>query len=286
MSWGRVGEFRCIQHGRLAAAEGLQHGRLPQKAALGPSFQDISDRLENQSSSLEKTSVKIHHAQVRLKLLHCLWLGKTPDGGHSLLERPDATGGHTVAQVVRLPNSPLALLGVDDQPVVGQKLENSADVDLVLCRRPAGNQNIIHVDKHKIQAEEDFIQKPLERLSSIFESKQHSQKLKKTKRRKHRRFGHILRRHWDLMIAFPEINLGEKLSTGQPGHQVSNVGAGIAIRKSLKVKAVKITAWPPCPIFLPHHMERRSPRTFRPPHNALPLHLLKLLLGCLEFSSI
>ena len=58
----RVSKLSSIQHGRLALLEGLNHVHRPREAARGPSFQNFSERVENESCRFQETSVEIYHA--------------------------------------------------------------------------------------------------------------------------------------------------------------------------------------------------------------------------------
>ena len=94
----------------------------------------------------------------------------------------------------------------------------------------AGNEDVIEIHEDgPLQATENSIHQPLERLRGVLEPEGHPQKLKQTKWRYNSRLGNILVCHWYLMVTADEIDDGEQLGSGGGG------GERLDVRKRIMI---------------------------------------------------
>ena len=78
-----------------------------------------------------------------------------------------------------------------------------------LSFRRTGNQDVVDVHIHKIEAMENFINGTLKSLSSIPKTKRHAQKLEQAERSANDGLRNIICVERNLMICMDKINLGE-----------------------------------------------------------------------------
>ena len=81
----------------------------------------------------------------------------------------------------------------------------------------AGDQDVVDVDESEIQASEDLVHEPLERLCRILKAERHAEELPQTERGDDGRLGDVVCVHWDLVVATNQINLREE-GTSQCRH--------------------------------------------------------------------
>ena len=101
----------------------------------------------------------------------------------------------------------LALGNVDNQTVFLEALEQKSQVVCVSFWVFACYQDVINVNKCKVQTLEDAVHQALKGLCSIFQPKGHSEEFKQTKRCDYGCSGDVLVSDWDLVIASNKVNL-------------------------------------------------------------------------------
>ncbi len=79
-----------------------------------------------------------------------------------------------VAEELEVDNTQYAFRRVHDDSVLFKTGENLSEVNLVLGLVCTGNQYIIDVNVHKLEAMQDLVDEPLKGLSCIPYSKRHS----------------------------------------------------------------------------------------------------------------
>ena len=95
----------------------------------------------------------------------------------------------------------------------------------------AGDQDVVDVDESEIQASEDLVHEPLERLCRILKAERHAEKLPQTERGDDGRLGDVVCVHWDLVVATNQINLREDPCPCQVGREVLYMWDWVAVRR-------------------------------------------------------
>ena len=106
--------------------------------------------------------VKIYHADEPFKRLNVDWLGEIGDGFDFGRKRSDAVVVYRVTKEVDFGNSKLALFWFDDQTVVLEAIEESAELFLMFIVVLACHQDVVEVHKKEIEVLEDGVHEPLE----------------------------------------------------------------------------------------------------------------------------
>ena len=76
-----------------------------------------------------------------------------------------------------------------------------------------GDEDIIYVDEHEVEASCNFVHESLESLSRVTETKRHFCELKKAKWSRDSCFADIVFGDWNLVVRPNQINLGEDGAT-------------------------------------------------------------------------
>ena len=106
-----------------------------------------------------------------------------------------------------------ALVTVYHQTILRHLLEMGSTLLLVVrC-----NEYAIQIDKHRGDDSQDVIHQPLKHLSSIGETECHPQEFEQAKGGDDRHLVDVLRHHWNLVITFSKVNLGEDSASIQVG---------------------------------------------------------------------
>ncbi len=92
--------------------------------------------------------------------------------------------------------------------------------------------------------------------------------------------------HRYLIITLSKVNFAKDLAPSYPGRKIQHVGQRIRVQLRDQVEAAEISAWPPKPVLLHHHVWRAGPWRGRTLHYPLSLQLLELRFGCLKFFGV
>ena len=93
----------------------------------------------------KKTMIKVHESYEPTELALGLGFRKVSNSLNFLWERGDAMTGDVMAQKIKFGDTEEALVRVDDDSVIGQTGKDSSQVNKMLLRIRAGNENIINV---------------------------------------------------------------------------------------------------------------------------------------------
>ena len=113
----------------------------------------------------------------------------------------------TMSQEIECGAAELALHDIDDKAMFLEALEQLSKMTLVLLGILASHQDVIYINKNKIQTLTDSVHETLKRLTCILESERHSEELVEPERCDNGSFGHILSSNRDLVIATHKVDL-------------------------------------------------------------------------------
>ena len=167
---------------------------------------------------------------------------------------------------------------VDKKAIGLENVEKLGEMEKVLGKVGTGYENIIQVNKKEGKA--------LEGLGGVAEAKWHGEEFIEAKRGDDSSLRDFRRMNWDLVIAFHQIQLREDSGTMEAGREVLEIGKGIAVGNSGKVKAAVIATRPPGTVRFGHKMERGGPGAVGAANNTRLLQFVKFLLGLLEANRI
>jgi hypothetical protein len=60
--------------------------------------------------------------------------------------------------------------------------------------------------------------------------------------------------HRYLIITLSKVNFAKDLAPSDPGRKIQHVGQRIRVRLRDQVEAAEVSAWPPRPVLLHHHV--------------------------------
>ena len=136
------------------------------------------------------------------------------------------------------------------------------------------------------QAACDSVHHALETATYIPEAKCNHQELVQAEGSNHSCFCNVVFAHGDLLVALPQVDLGEGVASVEPVREIQHVGEWVQVRLCDEVERPEVTARPPGTALLGHHVKRGGPGTGRAANDTFSLHLVKLQPGCLELVSL
>ena len=132
------------------------------------------------------------------------------------------------------------------------------------------------MQKNKIEATQDMVNKALEGLCSIPQTKRHAQKFEQSERSGDCGLCDILRNNRDLVKSMHLVNSREYFLTGERNSTVVDVRNRIAVRYYHVVQSMIIAARMPVTRHgFQDHMKRCGPAAFRWANNAQLQHVLE-----------
>ena len=276
----RMGQDGGGGEGVLGRLEGPQHGGRPvhRRLKTRAANQGVVERAEDGGGGGDETAVEVDGPQERHQLLDGAGAGMELDGGEAASQGGDAGGRHVVAEEVQLGDGELALLRVDDQASLAQTGEDVPEVGGVLLGVGAGDQDVVQVGETR-RAGHHPVHQALEGVSGIPHAERHPGKFEEAKGRDDGGLRDVGGVHRDLMVALPEVDLGEDASALQSGHEVHHVGQRVAVRDGDAVEAAIVAAGAPVAVRLAHHVEWRGPWAVGPAGDAVLLQGGELGLG-------
>ncbi len=161
--------------------------------------------------------------------------------------------GHVMTQKFHSCYSKDTLLAVDDQGGIAEPLEEDPKMLEMLLFRVAGNNDVIQVYEDEVQTTQNPVHVSLESVAGISESKSHPEELPQSKRRNDGRLGNVGGVHADLMVAFPQVHLGEDDTAFQPLCKVRHVGKRVRVLGGHQIEPPVVAARPPAAIWF-HHL--------------------------------
>ncbi len=93
--------------------------------------------------------------------------------------------------------------------MVTQAFQDELEVLLVFLTTGAGDEEIVDIYVANVEAMQNFVHEPLERLGCVPEAERHPQEFKQAKWGGHSCLGDVLLCHRDLMICLDQINVCE-----------------------------------------------------------------------------
>ena len=263
--------------GRLESCNHLAgpgHRRLQGRAA----HQGVVERPEDGGGGGDEPAIKIDGAQEGHELLDGAGLGVQLDGGEAAVERRDAGGRDMMSQKIQLGDGELALLLIHHQAGLAQAQENFLKVGGVLLCVGAGDEDVVQVGEPG-RAGHHTVHEALESVPGVAHPECHPCEFEEAKRSDDGGLRDVGGEHGDLVIALPEVNLGEDGGSLQAGDEIHHIRQGIAVRDGDAVEAAIIAARAPAAIRLADHVERRCPRAIRAANDAVFLQGGELGLG-------
>lgn len=209
--------------------------------------------------------------------------GKITDSLNLGWKRTNAISGDKVTEKFQFFYAKDAFAGIDDKAVLVQPGKKLAKVLLVLFRGWTGYEDVVNVREAVRKAAEYFIDKTLERLGGVPETKWHAQVLEESKRGGDGGLGDAIRMHGNLVIGFHQVDFGERGRSMKRCGEIVNMRYGIAVWNRDPIKRTVVPAWSPVTCALRNHMQGRCPTARRRSHNTELKHVLKLRAGYLEF---
>ena len=122
-----------------------------------------------------------------------------------------------------------ALVTVNHQTISCQYLEDLLKMGSMLLLAVRCNEYAIQIDKRRGDAPQDVIHQPLKRLSSVGETKWHPQEFEQVKGGDDHCLVDVLRIHWNLVITFSKVNLGEDSASIQVGVKILDIRDRIVV---------------------------------------------------------
>ena len=124
----------------------------------------------------------------------------------------------------------------------------------------AGNQNVVQVGIAAGKATKHLINKPLEGLGRVPQTKGHASELEQAKRHDYGRLGDVRGFHGDVVVCSHQVNFAEDGSASQGGGKALQVGNRVLVLNSDVVQGPIIpTGAPVTRGLLGDHVKRRGP---------------------------
>jgi hypothetical protein len=109
----------------------------------------------------------------------------------------------------------------------------------------ARNKHVVYIYETAVQISQDAVHKTLKRLTSVSQTKRHSDEFKCAEGGDNCSFADIFWPHGNLMASFSHVELRENFAPGQPGCQIADVRAGVPVRLCLQIEPPKVPTWLP-----------------------------------------
>lgn len=139
-----------VGDGRLQLGHGRDHLRCDGEL-LGGEGEGVRQGADDVGEAREETAVEVSHAEEALDVQLGGRRRELLDGGHLLREGADPLVIDYVAEEIDLGLVEDALLEVDGEVVGAEAGEDLSEVELVLLGGPAGDQDVIYINKYKWQ---------------------------------------------------------------------------------------------------------------------------------------
>ena len=193
----------------LKEAESLLGLWLPGEPHLGGG--QVSERCGDGVVAPDEPPIKIGESQESLEGLPVGGSGPLLHRSHLLGVHGDAAGGDDVAGKCCGGAQELAFLGLDEQPVLEEVLEDLADVTLVRPSILGENQDVIQINKYELvdHVPLDVVHQGLEDSRRVREPEQHDEVLPVPRWRVKGCLSLVALLYPHQVIGIPEVQLGE-----------------------------------------------------------------------------
>ena len=198
--------------------------------------------------------VEVDQAQETAKLAGCGGLRVALDGVNVTVENSNAGGKDTMTEKVQRRDSELAVLQIDDDAVVREKLEHLAQVLKVSRRIQADNEQIVQVHETEQQATKDLVHETLKRLRCVAEAERHADELEEAEGSDDSGLRDVVRVYGDLVVSPNEVDLGENRASRDLCYEVLDVGNGVAVRDSSCIQGAVVATRSPDTRWLAYHV--------------------------------
>jgi hypothetical protein len=243
---------------------GLKDGGPRKTAAAGGGVREGG---ESAGNAREKTPVKIEHAEKFLQRFDIRGWGKIENGLNVGGDGGKTSRGQMVTKKVKSRDTEETLDKIETETSVLKDLKDLTKVRQVIGKGVAEDQMVVQVREHERKFAEQTVHETLKGLGTVAEAKRHVEEFEEAKGSGNGSLWHVLGGHFDLMIAFFEINFRKETGPMKTCRKILYMRKRVTIGDSDKVETSIVTTRTERAIRLGDHVKGTTPGGVRTTDN-------------------